>query len=574
MHLFIFWGLLILFLGTLILGVQYDLLRPLGGHSFWHGYFYILYSFTLDCFGLLALLGTGMALIRRYFFQRTYRYWRDDLALWLLFFILITGFAVELVRIGANGMGQDRSPLPIGGILTLLQGFSGAENLKTFHKVLWWSHLVLALLFIGLIPYTKLFHMIAASFYAISQTPEFRSTLTPVFTEPLGLRPNRLTQLDRKHLISLDACTRCRRCEETCPVAAGENGFSPTRIMEELQKELSRSKGDLGSLNDIGPGVNIWDCLTCRSCDEQCPLSLEMVDKVIEMRRHGVMALAQFPSELKSVFKKVESFGDPWGMGKAYREDWIQEEETKKRLRDKAGFLLWVGCQAAFHDRSKKVALSLTRLLNDTHIDYFLLGKEELCCGDLARRTGNEYLSRNQVLRNIETLQKYGVEKIVTVCPHCFHILKEEYPYWGGIFHVVHYTEVIEDLVKEGKLAGQSHPEGSVTYHDSCYLGRYHGQFEGPRSVLKRILKAELVEMEKNRADSLCCGAGGGNFWLRGNPGEKINAQRLNEMREKNVQMICTSCPYCLVMFEEAIRNNEVTGLTAMDLVELVHPSR
>jgi Fe-S oxidoreductase len=193
-----------------------------------------------------------------------------------------------------------------------------------------------------------------------------------------------------------------------------------------------------------------------------------------------------------------------------------------------------------------------------------------MCCGDLARRTGNEYLCRSLILKNIETFQKYGVEKIVTLCPHCFHSLKEEYPYWDGRFEVIHYTGLIADLIKEGKLSVQNRLDRVVTYHDSCYLGRYHGQYDGPRSILKKILKGELIEMEKNGATSLCCGAGGGSFWLRGNTGEKINGPRLNEIREKKVQVICTSCPYCLVMFEEAMRNKEAKDVVAMDLIEML----
>lgn len=573
MHLFIFWGCVILFLGTLVLAIQYDLLGPFFGFSFWHGYFYILYSFTLDLFGILALMGTGMALIRRYFLQKTHgiKQWQDGSALWLLFFVLITGFAVELMRMGANGMVRDRSPLPIGQIVTLLQGLSSVENLKTLHRVFWWVHLIMALILVALIPYTKLFHMISASFSAISQAPGMRSALAPVFSEPLRLKPDRLTHLYRKHLVSLDACTRCQRCEEICPVAGGKDGFSPMRIVEELRRGLDGSNNDLGRMSDAGPLGKVWECLTCRSCEEQCPISLEMVEKVVEVRRHRVMALAHFPTEIKSLFKNMETFGDPWGMGKSFREDWIQEEKTKKRLRDKKGFLLWIGCQTAFHERNKRVALSFTKLLNAIHVDYFLLGKEEVCCGDLARRTGNEYLCRNLILKNIETLQKHGVEKIVTLCPHCFHILKEEYPHWGGRFEVVHYTGLIEELMKQGKLPAGKDLDRAVTYHDSCYLGRYHGQFEGPRSILKKILKGELIETKRNRRNSLCCGAGGGSFWLRGNTGERINGPRLNEIREKKVQVICTTCPYCLVMFEEAIRNKEITDLTVMDLAELIN---
>jgi len=216
------------------------------------------------------------------------------------------------------------------------------------------------------------------------------------------------------------------------------------------------------------------------------------------------------------------------------------------------------------------VASSFVKLLDMLNVNYFLLGKEEGCCGDLARRVGNEYICRKLILKNIETFQRYGVQKIVTLCPHCFHVIKEEYPHWGGRFEVIHYTELIAGLIKEGRLHLSNHIDRVVTYHDPCYIGRYHGQFETPRFILNHILKGGLVEMKKNRAESICCGAGGGSFWLRGNPGERINGARLREAKEKEIQIICSSCPYCLVMFEEAIRNSEATGFAAMDLIELI----
>jgi Fe-S oxidoreductase len=282
------------------------------------------------------------------------------------------------------------------------------------------------------------------------------------------------------------------------------------------------------------------------------------------------MVATNFPAEIRSVFRNLEAFGDPWAMGGFLREDLILGESARKRRRSGQGFLVWIGCQSAFHERSKRVASSFIKLLDSLKIDYFLLGKEEVCCGDLARRTGNEYLCRNLILKNIETFQKYRVEKIVTLCPHCYHVIKEEYPHWSGRFEVIHYTGLLEDLIKEGRLLVQNDVDRAVTYHDSCYLGRYHGQFESPRSILKQILKGELIEMDKSRTTSLCCGAGGGSFWLRGNVGGTINEPRLQELQRKKVHIICTSCPYCLVMLEEAIRNTKTTELRAMDLVELL----
>jgi Fe-S oxidoreductase len=483
----------------------------------------------------------------------------------------VTGFVIEWIRIGVAEVAVERSYPLVSQIARIFQGVSNPEMFKGLHRIFWWIHLILALILIAMIPFTKLFHMISTSFLTLSRVPELKGALPPVFLEPLQIKGDRLTHLYRHQLIGLDACTQCQRCEETCPVTMTNERFSPLKILQELRRGLYGSKNNLNLLKETESLERVWECLTCRYCEEQCPISLEIVDKIIEVRRHRVMEVARFPAEIKSVFRTLETFEDPWAMGQSFREDWIQGEKSKKHLRTGNGFLVWVGCQSAFHERSKRTASSFTKLLDALDIDYFFLGKEEVCCGDLARRTGNEYLSRNLILKNIETFQKYGVQKVVTLCPHCFHVIKEEYPHWGGKFEVIHYTELIEDLIKQGKLPAGKDLDRAVTYHDSCYLGRYHGQFEGPRSILKKILTGELVEMKKNRRDSLCCGAGGGSFWLRGNSGEKINEGRLKEIRDKKVQVICTSCPYCLVMFEEAIRNTATTDLAVMDIVELIN---
>lgn len=576
MHLFIFWGCLVLLVGTVLLAIHYDLLRPLFGLTLLHGSFYLIYSLFLDLFGLVALLGVGMALIRRYFLQknRAAKQWTDGMTLWILFLVLITGFSVESTRMVVTGMVSEWwSPigLPLASLFRVL---FGVGPLRLAHAILWWGHLVLALVLIAVIPYTRLFHMVSASFLMLSRTPGPKGRLEPVFSEPLQVRPDRLIRFPRHYLIGLDACTRCGRCEEICPIHAEQEGFSPMKITEELKKGLWTSDNNVSLLKETGAIAKVWECLTCGSCEDRCPVSLELIGKIVELRRTQVMAVAHFPPEIKSIFRNLETFGDPWGMGTFFREDWIIEEAARGRLRNGKGLLVWIGCQSTFHERSKKVAWSFVNLLDALNVEYFLLGNEEMCCGDLARRTGNEYLCRSLILKNIETFQKYGVKKIVTLCPHCFHSLQGEYPHWGGRFEVTHYTGLIADLIREGKLSIRNHLDRVVTYHDSCYLGRYHGQYDDPRFILKKIVKGEILEMEKNRTTSLCCGAGGGSFWLRGNTGEKINGPRLDEIREKNVQLICTSCPYCLVMFDEAIRNKEAKDVAAMDLIELLDSSR
>jgi len=571
MHLFIFWGIIVLFIGTVLLAIEHDFLKPIFSYSFIRGNFYKVYSFFLDLFGLLAVIGTVMMLMRKYLFPeyRGVRGRPDTLAVWSLFFVLVTGFLVESARI--RGTGAEEPFSPIGYVLSaLLPRLFDAESLQLFHEVLWWIHLVLALILIAMIPYTKLFHIIAGSFLTLSDPKVKRGILSPVFSEPLKLEPDRLTRLSRLQLLSLDACTQCGRCEEVCPVVSDQSLLSPRRVMDGLRRELQRSNNHLGFLQNGSFLAGFWECLACRLCEEECPISLKVAEKIVDVRRHQVMALSQFPAELRSVFRNVETFGDPFGEGKYAREDWIQGEAVKRRLRNRNGCLVWIGCQSAFHERNKKVAWAFTKLLDVLSIDYFLLGKEEVCCGDLARRTGNEYLFRDSVLKNIDTFRRYGVQKIVTLCPHCFHVMKEEYPHWGGHYEVLHYTELMAEVIQQGKVPFSKSLDKKTVYHDSCYLGRYHDLYREPRSVLNHVLMDGLMEMEKNRGSSVCCGAGGGNFWTRGNTGERINATRLEEVCDKGAQIICTSCPYCLVMFEEAIRNQERQGLVAMDLAELL----
>ncbi len=487
-HLFLFWGFLILFMGTLLLALDYDVLEKFVGISLLRGTFYRLYSLFLDVFGVLAFVGIGGILICRYFFRtRRIAGWPDDLVLWFFFAVLATGFATESLRIAAQPDSREWYS-PAGFVLASFFRGIGPAGLEAGHAFLWWGHLLLSLGMIALIPYTRLFHLFSAPLFLLSGVGDKRGVLAPVFSEPFSLPLERLARFPRHSLLALETCTACGRCEEVCPVALPEDGFSPMRLMHELKGQL-RSGKSLDSLEESGSIGGIWECLTCLSCEERCPVGLTVPDHVVEMRRNRMLAFCRFPAEIAPLLRNLETFGDPFGAGRFAREDWIQDEKTRKKLKGGAGLLVWIGCQSAFHDRSRRVAGSFCKLLERLRIDFTLLGRKETCCGDLPRRLGGEYLFRTLALENIRTFEKQGIQRIVTLCPHCFHIFKEEYPPWGG--EVLHYTQFLAELKEKGLLPVGNPVDRKVAYHDSCYLGRYHHLYAEPRSVFKGLLKEE-----------------------------------------------------------------------------------
>jgi Fe-S oxidoreductase/nitrate reductase gamma subunit len=594
-HFLILIGIVILLIGTALDVISHYFIE------FMHGGFYLGYSVVTDAGGIMAVIGIILAMVRRYG-QRPDRLDNksdDMMALLLLLLIVVTGFIVEGLRIAATELpnNPDWAPWSPGGYVFAL-AFSGLSQsaLLTWHVVWWWLHsvIVIGTFIYAAFYFSRLWHIIIDPVNIYFRDLGPRGALTPIDIEAAEtLGAAKIEDFTWKHLMDLDACTRCGRCQDNCPAYLSGKPLSPKKIIQDMKSSLVeraplllKSKGNGDDKQEvetralIGEVIledEIWNCTTCYACQEVCPVWIEPMLKIIEMRRNLVMEQATIPDTAEGALKSLEARGHPWRGTTLSRTDWTEGLDIKILAEDSdIDILYWVGCTSALEERSVRVAQALARLLKDAGVNFGILGAEEACCGDPARRLGNEYLFQMQAEANIELLKNYGVKKIVTGCPHCYHTLKHEYPRFGSEFTVTHHSELINGLLQEGKLTTPGGVSGVLTYHDACYLGRYNAIFAPPRQILKRLPGATLVEMARNRERSFCCGAGGGHLWLEEQKaGERINEMRTEQAMETKADIIATACPYCLQMFEDGIRAKEAEEtVKAMDIAELLAQSR
>ncbi len=588
-HFLIFSGCAVLFMGTVLVAAHHYI------YDFLEGSVYLGVSLVLDIFGLLLIIGVLMAMYRRYV-QKPDRLdnRREDLiALLLLLVMAVSGFVVEGLRIAATEL--ESSPewaawSPGGYLVALgLRGL-GQSALLSWHQVIWWLHSILvlgAIIYIAL-TWNRLWHIIVSPLNVFFRNLEARGAMVPIdmeAAETFGV--DRIQNFTWKHLLDLDACTRCGRCQDSCPAYLSGKPLSPKKVIQDLRGHLlerapalrkRRSEEETPEDNGrmIGGVVvedEIWNCTTCHACQEVCPVYVEPMVKLIEMRRNLVMEQATIPETGEGALKCLETRGHPWRGTTLSRTDWAEGLGVKTLADDSdVDLLFWVGCTEALEERSTRVAQAIVGIFKAAGVNFGILGAEEICCGDPARRLGNEYLFQMQAQQNIELLNNYGIKRIVTGCPHCFNTLKNEYPQFGGKFEVLHHTEMINSLIEAGKLPGIKEVTGLVTYHDSCYLGRYNNIYDAPRKALRRLGGVKLVEMARNLEHGFCCGAGGGHLWLEEQKtGERINEMRTEQALATKAGVIATACPYCLQMFEDGIQTKEAAdSVRAMDIAELV----
>ncbi len=604
-HLFIFWGIVILLIGAGIDAFDHYILHPLGISPFQIGTIYLIFSQTLEFVGVIFVIGLVLFLIRRYLLRpdRLDNQWDDAYVPLMLLAILLTGFVVEGIRLSVEIQEVNYSYWytysTVGYLLVKpfqAMGLTGEVG-KAWHFGIWTVHTIVALALIASIPYTRLLHIITSPVNVFFKSLRPKGSLNPILdfegAESFGV--SRIEQFTWKQLFDLDACTRCGRCQDSCPAYLSEKPLSPKKLIQDLKGDLLKRGKEIlssppgadagGQANPgeaeqaiIGRAVTedeLWACTTCRACQEQCPIFVEHIDKTIDLRRNLVLMESKFPSEIQTIFRNIENNSNPWGVGCACRADWTEGLGIKNIAEDSSvEYLLWVGCADSFDDRNKKVATSLVKVLQAAGVSFGILGTEEKCCGDSPRRIGNEYLFYTLAQENIETLKKYQVKKIITACPHCLNTLKNEYPDLGGNFEVFHHSTFVADLIREGKLKLSKELSKKVTYHDSCYLGRYNDIYQEPREILKRIPGIKLVEMKRCREKSFCCGGGGGRMWMEENIGKRINELRTEEAVKVSADLVGTACPFCLTMFEDGVKAKELEeSLQAMDLVELVAQS-
>ena len=597
-HLLIFYGFIAFSLGTITIigegwypGFSLPFMdSPLGN----------IYLLVKDSFALLVIIAIVLAAYRRWIVRPARLEPSLDAALCLLFifFLMVTDLSIVAGRIG---LGTESSGLWTPAALTISQIIAGSgateAGFRTLYQVGWWGHVLFLLSFLIYLPLSKHFHVITAIPNVFLRYLGPRGALTKLNLEDESAETFGVCKVEEftwKQCFDFYTCTECGRCSDNCPAYRSDKPLHPKMMTVNLRHHLLDkapfllSKNSNTAVTDSGNGQEwngaamvgavvgddeLWACTTCRNCEEQCPVFIEYVQRIVDMRRYLVIMESRFPAELTATFKNMENQSNPWGLGYTNRADWAEGLNIKLMPEvGEADILYYVGCAGSYDDRNKKVTLSLVNILKSLGIDFAILGIEEKCCGDAARRIGNEYLFQTLAQENIEVLKNYKFKKILTACPHCYNTLKNEYPQFGGNFQVVHHSEFLIDLLDKGMLKPARSFDMTITYHDSCYLGRYNDIYDAQRRILSAIPGVKLVEMERNKARSICCGAGGGRMWMEEHLGKRINVMRTEEALKVNPNTIGTACPYCLTMLEDGLKAKDMEeAVKTMDLAELLN---
>ncbi len=597
MHSFIYFGFLVLFLATVLLEIDHQLPESL---KFLHGRTYQGYALGSDVFGVVFVVGIVWAIGRRYV-QRPYRIRiktrpEDAFILGTFLVIGVTGFLVEALRIAGEGRPSYEEWSVIGYPLSGLVDEWSASTLRDAHRWLWGTHFVAFVAFLVILPTTKLRHMITSpmNMYWKDRTRP-KGAMKPLpnlmETELETFGASAIEDFTWKQLFDTDACTVCGLCTSVCPAHETGKPLDPREIVLKVG-EVMAATGDPAVSPPVGTDAEItitandmfervtseelWACTSCKACDEICPVNIEILDKILDMRRYKSLMESDFPSELGNTYRSMENSQNVYGMNQAERGDWSAELEGVDIVEPGSPldheYLYWVGCAGSFDDRNKKTTRSMAKLMARAGLDFAILGPGELCTGDSARRSGNEYIFQMLALENIENLNSMGVTKIVTQCPHCFNTLANEYPDYGGNYEVVHHSQLLEQLVADGRLslAGASLDE-RVTYHDSCYLGRHNDVYLAPRNVIGELAGVEIVEMPRNGTRGMCCGAGGARMWMEETIGTKVNVERSREAIATGADRIAVACPFCYVMLDDGVKGEGADEQVAVsDIAELV----
>ncbi len=503
---------------------------------------------------------------------------REDFVLLIcLIMIFLTGFLMEALRLKV--FKENLLYAPAGAIFTIFIP-SKTELYPLLSQLFWRAHFLLVLGFIAYLPFSKAIHifLIPASYIFKSSLPKGTYKLYDLDNaEEFGA--NKISDLNWKDLMDLDTCVRCGRCQENCPAYLTEKPLSPKKVIQDLKTVLYKSdkEKDAPLVNEDITDHVIFSCTTCRACQENCPAGIEHLDKMMEIKRYLVLMEGSISPEAQLLFKNLERNGNPWGMPASTRAEWTKDLNVKflAELEDPKSidFLFWPGCAGAFDDRYSKVVKKIVDIFNRAGLNFALLGDEETCCGDPARKLGNEYLYDMLAKQNIETMNNYGVKKIVTSCPHCLNTIKRDYSQIGGNYEVISHSEFLLELIKNGRIELKKRLEGKYAYHDSCYLARYNDVYAEPREIIKKS-GYNLTEFERRGIKGFCCGGGGGNMFLEEHT-PRMNDTRVKQLLDssegKDVNGIATACPFCLTMMIDGTKTYNREDVSVKDIAEIIH---
>ena len=579
-HICLFSGFIVLLVGTTLIAIEHvlaDLMgREITDPVFHKGAYYAIYELTTDTFGVVFLVGVSLLCWRRLNRPPSLGHCGADwVVLLLLLAIAVTGYGVEGLRIIREQTYQPGYSF-VGLAAALFWRGVGVntESSATVHFSLWWIHALCSLGFIAVIPYTRLLHIVAG---VINLTvPAKRLGVMDLVTiDELEVQGHvgvgELEHMSQRQLVTLDACVSCGRCEEVCPAFAVGKPLSPKAIVQDLRGLLDQRDTSLHG-ETIDPAA-LWSCTTCSACVSICPLGVSPLEMITDMRRF-LVGEAELRGTAAASLQKLQRSGNPWGLSASERSNWAEglNVPTVKEAPD-FDVLYWVGCAAAYDRRTQKVARAVVKCLQAANINFAVLGPEERCTGETARRLGDEFLFQELAEANTSTLEKHGVKRIVTHCPHCLNSFKNDYPQLGLQVEVTHHTEFLAELIRDGSLSMDQTASDSprTTFHDPCYLARVSGVTESPRELLGASLgsTAETMEMSRSRCQTACCGAGGGRMWMDDAPETRIGTDRLNEVLSTKVDTVAVACPFCLKMFDDGLAAAD-TSMVAVDVAELL----
>ena len=568
MHAAIFWGFLVLFptiLIAMIGAVDAHATLPWLGAQGW-------YALLVDVFALMVLAGVITAFVIRKV-QRPARFKGSHLREADLILALIGGIVVSLLMWHASQIALRLNDYPAGWapISNALSHIVGPVA-PVLERVAVWAHVLIILSFLVYLPYSKHLHILVAAINVYFGRTRQRGRLEPIdFEVPeqdVRFGTARAPDMTWKQMLDTVSCTECGRCQDVCPAYATDKALSPKLLIMAMRDNLLSGASTPIVPNAVTDDI-VWDCVTCGACVRECPVNIEHIDHIIDLRRNLVMVESRFPEEAGAMLRDVDRTSNPWGKPQADRMQWAEGLGVRVLQAGEVApeVLFWVGCAPAFDERARKAAVSTAKLMQEAGVDFAVLGPREACTGDPARRMGDEYTFQRLAGENVATLNRAGVKKIVTTCPHCFNSIGNEYPDFGGRYEVVHHTEFLAELVRDGRLT-PAPSDRTITYHDSCYLARHNDVRSEPRELVAAVGKP--VEMPRNRERTFCCGAGGARMWMEEKRGRPINQERVREAAATGAETLAVACPFCTVMLDDGVRETGAK-LQVFDLATLLH---